>query len=86
MSFLEFNFLSAASLEFLERRNPYIHKVSIRNLLSSTLSLTTLQESFTRISMSGQQSKADRIAEEQANLPLPEDPPVASDVRHTSSY
>jgi hypothetical protein len=31
--------------------------------------------------MSGQQSKADRIAEAQANLPLPEDPPVASDVR-----
>jgi hypothetical protein len=29
--------------------------------------------------MSGQQSKADLIAERQANLPLPEDPPVASD-------
>jgi hypothetical protein len=31
------------------------------------------------IKMSGQQSKADLIAERQANLPLPEDPPVASD-------
>ena len=29
--------------------------------------------------MPGQQSKADLIAERQANLPLPEDPPVASD-------
>jgi hypothetical protein len=29
--------------------------------------------------MSGQQSKADLIAERQANLPLPEDPPTASD-------
>ncbi|PMD23886.1 hypothetical protein NA56DRAFT_54178 [Hyaloscypha hepaticicola] len=29
--------------------------------------------------MSGEQSKADLIAERQANLPLPEDPPVASD-------
>jgi len=29
--------------------------------------------------MSGQQSKADIIAERQANLPLPEEPPVASD-------
>jgi hypothetical protein len=26
-----------------------------------------------------EQSKADRIAEVQSNLPLPEDPPVASD-------
>ena len=31
------------------------------------------------IRMSGQQGKADLIAERQANLPLPEDPPVASD-------
>ncbi|KAF7892169.1 uncharacterized protein EAF01_010249 [Botrytis porri] len=29
--------------------------------------------------MPEQQSKADLIAERQANLPLPEDPPVASD-------
>lgn len=29
--------------------------------------------------MSGQQSKADLISERQANLPLPEDPPTASD-------
>ena len=29
--------------------------------------------------MSGQTSKADLIAERQANLPLPEDPPTASD-------
>ena len=29
--------------------------------------------------MSGQQSKADLIAERQSNLPLPEDPPTASD-------
>lgn len=29
--------------------------------------------------MSGQHSKADLIAERQANLPLPENPPVASD-------
>jgi len=29
--------------------------------------------------MSGQQSKAAIIAERQANLPLPEDPPAASD-------
>jgi len=29
--------------------------------------------------MSGQQSKADLINERQANLPLPEDPPTASD-------
>jgi hypothetical protein len=29
--------------------------------------------------MSGQQNKADLVAERQANLPLPEDPPVASD-------
>ena len=29
--------------------------------------------------MSGQQSKADFIAERQANLPLPEDPPVQPD-------
>ena len=29
--------------------------------------------------MSEQQSKADLIAERQANLPLPEDPPTASD-------
>lgn len=29
--------------------------------------------------MSEQQNKADLIAERQANLPLPEDPPVASD-------
>lgn len=29
--------------------------------------------------MSGQQSKADLISERQSNLPLPEDPPVASD-------
>jgi hypothetical protein len=29
--------------------------------------------------MSGQQSKADLIAERQSNLPLPEDPPTAPD-------
>ncbi|KAI9742275.1 MAG: hypothetical protein M1818_004175 [Claussenomyces sp. TS43310] len=29
--------------------------------------------------MSGQQSKADKIAEAQSNLPLPEQPPTASD-------
>jgi hypothetical protein len=29
--------------------------------------------------MSGQQSKADLITERQGNLPLPEDPPTASD-------
>lgn len=29
--------------------------------------------------MSGQQSKADLVAERQANLPLPEDPPIPPD-------
>ena len=33
--------------------------------------------------MSGQQSKADLIAERQGNLPLPEDPPIASDWNST---
>ena len=33
--------------------------------------------------MSGQQSKADVIAERQGNLPLPEDPPIASDWNST---
>jgi hypothetical protein len=43
-----------------------------------------LQSSFSQhntatINMSGQQSKADLINERQANLPLPEQPPVQSD-------
>jgi hypothetical protein len=35
--------------------------------------------------MSGQQSKADLIAERQAKLPLPEDPPIASDWNSTDA-
>lgn len=35
--------------------------------------------------MSGQQSKADLIAERQANLPLPEDPPAKSDFNSQST-
>jgi hypothetical protein len=69
-------YLASSQIPFTNRTSDILHESTVRPISQS---ISPSQSDKHSIKMSGQQSKAGLIAERQANLPLPEDPPVASD-------